>query len=139
MKKRINTQAITNELSEGSVFFPPSKAPESPPLTTSEPMQPRNHDTVIPRDQDTMLPSSEEDIIETIRKTVKQIGKESATHRCTIEEKDASDDIVYLFKKHHIFTSDNEIRRIGTNFIIADYHKNGENSILAKVLKRLNS
>ena len=38
-----------------------------------------------------------------------------------------------------VLTSSNEIIRIATNYIVRDHQKNGEKSILAKVLRRLNS
>src|SRR5687768_15951176 len=49
------------------------------------------HDTMPPRYRDTMTPV----VVETVRKAVKQIGKEAATHRFTEEEKRAIADIVY--------------------------------------------
>ena len=85
-----------------------------------------------------MIPLSEEDMIEAVRKAVKQIGKEPATQRLTLEEKQGLDDIEYSYKRQGIKTSGNEIIRIATNYIVRDYRKNGENSILAKVLNRLN-
>jgi len=104
---------------------------------------PRYHDTtiepVIPRTHDTMTPQSEDEVIEIVRKAVKQIGKEGATQRLTIEEKQALADIEYSYKRQGIRTSGNEIIRIALNFAVEDYQKNGEHSILAKVLKRLNS
>ena len=110
----------------------PEKA-ESSDTTTS-----RYHDTVIPRHHETTIPSSEEEMIEAVRKAVKQIGKEPATQRLTLEEKQALDDIEYSYKRQGIKTSGNEIIRIATNYIVRDYRKNGEHSILAKVLHRLN-
>ena len=63
MKKTINTQAIANELAEGSVFFPQPKASDTSTVPTSQPAeqiqnkeQPRHHDTVIPRYRDTTTP-----------------------------------------------------------------------------------
>jgi hypothetical protein len=43
------------------------------------------------------------------------------------------------YKRQGIRTSENEITRIAINYIIAEYKQNGEESILAKILKRLNS
>ena len=90
-------------------------------------MIPSNHDTTIPRAEDEMF--------EAVRKAVKQIGKEPATQRLTLEEKQAFDDIEYTYRRQGIMTSGNEIMRIAINYIIKDYQQNGENSILAKVLK----
>jgi len=92
---------------------------------------PRNHATTTPRYHDTM--------IGILRAAVKQFGKEAATHRFTPEEKKAIADIVYTFKVIGIRTSENEIARIAINFIVADYKENGENSVLSKVLRALNS
>lgn len=92
--------------------------------------QPRNHDTVVSRYHATM--------IETMRKAVKQFGKEAATHRFTIEEKNAVADVVYSYKRLGIRTSENELTRIAVNFILEDQKENGENSVLDKVLKALN-
>ena len=70
---------------------------------------------------------------------MKQIGKEPATQRLTMQEKQVIADIEYTYKRQGIKTSGNEIIRIATNYIVKDYKNNGEESILAKVLKRLNS
>ena len=78
-------------------------------------------------------------MLEAVRKAVKQIGKEPATQRLTLEEKKALRAIEFTYAQQGIMTSGNEIIRIGMNFILKDYQKNGENSMLAKVLKRLNS
>lgn len=89
----------------------------------------RHHDTKQPRYHDT---------IQLIRAAVKQFGKEAATHRFTLDEKKAVAEVVYAYRKAGIRTSENEISRVGVNFLIEDYKANGENSILDKVLKALN-
>jgi hypothetical protein len=93
--------------------------------------QPRHHETMTPRYRDTTT--------ETVRAAVKIFGKEAATHRFTLEEKKAIRDIVYAYEGRGIRTGENEISRIGVNFLIEDYQQNGENSILHKVLVALNS
>jgi len=77
-------------------------------------------------------------MIEIIRGAVKQLGKEAATHRFTIEEKRALANIVFEYKDKQIRTSENEIARVAINFLVNDYRINGQNSILARVLERLN-
>ena len=94
---------------------------------------------MIPRNHDTTLSLSEDEILEAVRKAVKQVGKEAATQRLTLEEKQALADIEYSYQRQGIRTSGNEIMRIATNYIIRDYRKNGENSVLAKIIKQLNS
>jgi hypothetical protein len=168
-KKKLDITSITNELRGQSVFFPTKPPPSSQELTqvpSSLPAQgaqrPRelkegrvpptkkahsNHDTVIPRhhgimqpsNHDTTVPQPEGDIFEVVRKAVKQIGKEAATHRFTLDEKNLLADIEYTYKRQGIRTSENEITRIAINYFIEDYRINGEQSILVKVLKRLNS
>jgi len=162
MKKRLDTSGVMNELRGQSVFFPSTtqepvqqqeaNLPTSPPddeLQQQE--QPKTHDTVIPRyhetnvdttipsNHDTMIPTTEDEMLEAVRKAVKQVGKEAATQRLTLEEKNALKAIEFTYGQQGIITSGNEIIRIGMNYALKDYQKNGENSILAKVLKRLNS
>lgn len=164
MKKRINTQAITNELSEGSVFFPPTKASESSPLPVSEPQphleieqhpepgQPQYHDTLIPvqETQEASLNASKHDSshastlaqdieIKALLKTLKLIGKEVLYVRLTQEEKNQVTDIEYTYQRQGIKTSGNEIGRIALNVLLTDYKVNGEQSILAKLLTELHT
>ncbi len=153
MKKKINTQAIVNEL-QGSVFFPkrqqePLKQEDTssptlqPPPLTRDTTTPRyhdtKHDTMISSNHDTMASVEETDILEGVRKAVRQFGKEPATQRLTLEEKQALADIEYSYKRQGIRTSGNEIIRIAANYIVREYQQNGANSILAQVLKKLNS
>ncbi len=78
-------------------------------------------------------------IVEAIRKTVKQIGKEVSFVRLLPEEKRQLADIAYTYKSQGIKTSENEISRIGINWMLEDYQANGKESILAKVLEALNA
>ena len=93
--------------------------------------QPSNHDTTVSRYHDT--------IIELLRKTVKVIGKEAATHRFTVEEKKAIKKIVFTYEDQGLLTSENEITRIAVNYLIEDYKQNGKSSLLDRVLKALNT
>lgn len=161
MTKKLSITSITNELEE-SAFFSKRKKPTISPTPQQVVEEPKSvkikeplhapqkevsNDTVIPRYHDTMKPLhldttvslAEEDMIEVIRKAVKQIGKEPATQRLTMEEKQQLKDIEYAYGRQGIKTTGNEIIRIATNCIVLDYQKNGENSILGKVLKKLNS
>jgi hypothetical protein len=78
------------------------------------------------------------DQIERIRQSVRQIGKEAATHRFTLEEKRALKEIEYAYGSRGVRTSENEITRIAVNHLVQDYRENGEDSILAQVIERLN-
>jgi len=89
------------------------------------------HDTVTPRYHDTT--------IETIRRAVKALGKEAATHRFTATEKEAIAEIVYACKRQGLRTTENEITRVAVNFIVHDYQANGKDSLLVRVLLALNA
>ena len=99
--------------------------------------QPSNLDAMPPRDHETMVSRYHDTTIETVRKAVKEIGKEAATHRFTTEEKRAIADLVYTYKRQGLQTSENQIARIAVNFILEDHKENGENSIIDRVLKAL--
>lgn len=131
MSKNLDTTAIENELSGQSAFFrQPVKS--SLPGDKRTTMTPSNHDTVIPRHHDTNM-------IEAVRKALKIFGKEAATHRFTLEEKQAIAELVFAFRKKNIRTSENEIARIAINWLILDHKDKKENSILSEVLMALNS
>ena len=104
---------------------------------------PRHHDTVVatmtPRNQDTVVSDAEDDILDVVRKAVRQIGKEAATHRFTLDEKNSLADIEYTYRRQSIRTSENEITRIAINYFIEDYRAHGDSSLLAKIMRRLNS
>ena len=95
--------------------------------------QPANHDAVTPRDHGVMTPS----MLERLRKAVKQVGKEGGTHRLTRQEKQSLADIVYTYRRQGYRTSENEITRIGVNWLIEDYQENGKHSVLHRVLRAL--
>ena len=75
--------------------------------------------------------------LETIRKTVRQVGKEAATHRFTAEEKTVLSDIVYTYNRQGYKTSENEITRIAVNWLLVDYKERGALSVLARMLECL--
>lgn len=78
-------------------------------------------------------------LIEVIRKSVRHAGKEVSFVRLTPEEKRQLADIAYAYKSGGIKTSENEISRIGINWMLADYHAKGQTSVLAQVLAALNA
>ena len=99
---------------------------------------PRYHDTTVSPDHDTTTPLINAVVIESVRKAVKEIGKEAATHRFTEAEKKEIGDLIYTYKNQSVKTSENEITRIAVNFVVEDYKTNGENSVLHKILEALN-
>lgn len=122
------------------------KSKETKQADNHGPEQPGNHETRKPSNRDTGKPGNHETtvsryhdtVIEVIRKAVKELGKEAATHRFTPEEKKAVADLIYTYKNRGLRTSENEITRIAVNFILHDYQEHGEESILARALKALN-
>lgn len=159
MKKQLPTD-IANELAGSSVFFQKSQldAPqEESRAETPKSDQTNTRATVIPRHHATMesdkdesqstsdtggkQPIEDEDktalTLETIRKSVKQLGKEAATHRFTTHEKNVLADIVYTYTRQGYRTSENEITRIAVNWLLLDYQERGEQSVLAQMLELL--
>lgn len=100
---------------------------------------PSDHDTVIPWYRDTTTPRNRHATTESIRKAVKQFGKEAATHRFTQEEKQQIAELIFTYSNQGIRTSENEIARIAINFLIEDHKRNGKDSVLDQVLRLLNS
>ncbi len=147
---RIEPQEIKSSPLPTNVVLKPKKEPKSTVKSTSDNLptiekkssekqeDKDKNDTMIPRHHDTTVSSNQDEMIETIRKAVKSLGKEAATYRFTQEEKKALADIVYTYKMSGIKTSENEVTRTAINFLVEDYRENGSNSILARVLERLN-
>jgi hypothetical protein len=133
MKKQLPTSMIPNELSESSVFFPKAAVTEPPSIETPETNIPpaNTAESKIAKE----LASYQASMIATIRKTVRQLGKEVSFVRLTQEEKQQLADIVYTYKRQGVRTSENEINRIAINFLLEDYLAHGQASILAQVLE----
>ena len=104
-------------------------------------MASRHRDTTTASHQDRKQPLHEDAMIAAnlgeIRKAVKQLGKEAAPHRFTADEKATLADIVYTYARQGLRTSENEITRIGVNWLLLDYQQNGANSLLARLLEQL--
>jgi hypothetical protein len=87
-KKRLDTTAIVNELEHSSFFRSPQQG---------EPQQPASEKASITASALASPPTT--DPIETIRKSVKQIGKEVSFVRLTPDEKRQLKDIVYTYQR----------------------------------------
>jgi hypothetical protein len=140
MSKKLNELGLESELS-GSAFFQ-SVTERSRPrheATAAEGKTAGNAASMPSRPHATMPPvNSADDLIEVIRKAVKQLGKEEATYRLTPEEKQTLAEVVYSYGLAGLKTSQNEITRIAVNYLLEDYRANREKSVLARVLERLN-
>jgi hypothetical protein len=169
-KKSLDVAAITNELEGASLFFTkpaePTPEPKSdvvtgpsstestpepsplPPAQTQKVQSGKKADEIIEQKRDNAsklasIQTDQHDRIETIRKTVKQVGKEVLFVRISPEEKRAIGSIVYSFNEIYRGegrkTSENEIGRVALNFLLEDYKENGNNSFIARVLAALNA
>lgn len=165
-KKRLNVDSIKNELEGASLFFakpkakelhapivgpeitPPSRDTNISPLVlkmakkmeeTNKPTEERTKETKQETNHAIKLASYNDSFVETIRKMVKDLGKEVSFVRLTLEEKNKLTDIVYTYKRRGVKTSENEINRIAINFLLEDYKAHGQESLLSKVITALNS
>lgn len=159
MKKQLPTD-IENELAGSSVFFQKSQSdapqessrveiPKSDQINTRATVIPRHHATTKSDKEENQTVSDTEGkqqiededktalTLETIRKAVKQLGKEAATHRFTPHEKNVLAHIVYTYTRQGYRTSENEITRIAVNWLLLDYKEQGEQSVLAQMLELL--
>ena len=117
-------------------FAPPAPVqPASTEASIAAVVKPGTRDTTIPRQRGVITAST----VRSLRKAVRVIGKEAATHRFTSQEKDHLADIVYTYGRQGYRTSENEVVRIGVNWLIVDYQENGRQSVLHKALKALKS
>ena len=151
MRKQLPTDGIANELAGSSVFFQPAPAVRQPvepapdhadgieveplvaampltnPPTMVAPSPPGNHATPPPPDQPGMAAASaaltEPVMFEDVRKAVRQIGKEAATHRFTADEKRPTTEIVYTRARQGTHTSHNVIARIAVNGLLLEHRR----------------
>ncbi len=90
-----------------------------------------------------MHANNQDDLIETIRKSVKKVGREELYVRLPPEEKNELRTVVYqlneLYRGKGGKTSENEVSRIALKLLLEDYKKNGENSILFSVEEALHA
>ena len=142
-KKKLDTASVLNELTGKSRFFESPMQSKEMNITEKkiEPSPPDdNHATTIPSNHDTVVPRHHDSIaIEEVRKAVRMFGKEAATHRFTLEEKQTLAEIIFSFRQKNLRTSENQITRIAINWLMLDYKKTQENSILHQALLALNS
>lgn len=90
-----------------------------------------------------MQANQENDYIETIRKSVKKVGREELYVRLTPEEKDELRAVVYqfneLYRRQGGKTSENEVARIALRFLLEEHKKEGELSLLSIMEEALNA
>lgn len=156
MRKPLNEAGLESELAGSAFFAQPRKQAVAPEIdeasTASAALQPKGTSKLPQRsrstppgvttpqrhDATTALELGGEAQIERLRRAVKQPGKDHSTYRLTLEEKQELARIVYTYGERGIKTTFNEITRVGLNWLLEEYRANGDDSILARVLARLN-
>lgn len=134
-------------LADSPFFAPPQSEPEratavfssqeNEKVESRDTTIPSNHDTEVSRHQGVMASRYHDTTIEFVRKSVKEFGKEAATHRFTLAEKRAIANIVHSLNMQGIRTTENEITRIAINFVIDEFNRQEKDSILGLVLQAL--
>jgi hypothetical protein len=76
-------------------------------------------------------------IIETLRKAVREPGKERTDVGFSKSEKDALRDLAYTFTRNGQRTTINDIVRIAVNWLIHDYTAQAHKNILSKIVEAL--
>jgi len=169
-KKKLQVDGIMNELEGASLFFTKLSTPPPPPIREftpesdpelqvlphpgietiepvvepKSPLEPKVYNEPKSNNASKLASNpiqKNHDFIKTIRKAVKQVGKEVLFIRLSEDEKHTIGSIVYAFNEIYRGegrkTSENEIGRIGLNLLLADYRQHGNNSVLAQVLAAL--
>lgn len=131
-----------------SPFFAPSPLPEPETSTAvfssqenvnveEAPPTPSHHDTEVSSNHGIVVSRYQATTIEYVRRSVKEFGKEAATHRFTLAEKRAIANILHTLNMQGIRTTENEITRIAINFVIDEFNRQEKNSLLSLVLQAL--
>lgn len=153
---RLDTSLLRSTKPTADPVPPPAESvPPAPEPTTARPPRERRRepkpaavasfapdtrvDSTTPRYRDTTAPLVDAEMIQAVRKAVKAIGKEGATLRLTVAEKQQLKDMVYTYTRRGQRTSETELIRIATNYMLEDYRRNGEHSLVAQVLAALES
>jgi hypothetical protein len=84
-------------------------------------------------------PISDGDLAGVIAALVKEKGKETTYVRVTQAEKQGLLDVVYTYRRQNVQLAENDVARIAIAALMDDYKKNGENSLLAKVIYQMSS
>jgi hypothetical protein len=97
----------------------------------------KKNDSKIANYHNSKVSRSSESVIEIIRKSVKEVGKDQAIFRLTNKEKRELADIAYNYKRQGTATSENQVARIAINYLFEDYKEKGKDSFLNKVIEAL--
>jgi hypothetical protein len=145
MKKRLNTEAVENELRGGSLFFRRRTEEETAePMTETAPANEhqttapaQEHGTVIIHPPVAAEAEGSDGLVDAIKLALKAQGKDAATYRFTEEERRALAEITFSYKQTGPRTTENEVVRVAVNYLIQDHRRNGRTSVLCQVLEKL--
>lgn len=105
-------------------------------------MTERRHDVsqqpVNSVDKLSYMPTSDEELVPLLRSLLLLSGDKPLTCRVDPGEKRALKDMVYEMDNEGFRCDINKIMRIGLNWLIVDYKKNGQESILYRTVQSLN-
>lgn len=94
---------------------------------------------VVPPKVPSVVPTDTDDYANTIRKAIRWPGKEGANLRLTKDEIDGLKSVIRHFEDKGFYTDRTQLTRIALNYALHDFEKNGDNSILAEVMDRINN
>ena len=146
--KKEQVPNTTRPVAVSGTITPPVKRDTMPPrqqattvASNHATMPPQPREPVAARDPE-IAPTSNaaatsQATLEEVRKAVKPTGKEAATYRLTVAEKQALSDIAYTYQRRRTKTSENEIARIAINWLLLDYQAHKAQSVLARLLDLL--
>lgn len=137
------------EIKKSTTSTPTTRAEQSPAPSQPEPAgaqtqvdestQAYEHPRQQEPEQASTIASTQANVIESIRKVVKDTGKDVAYVRLTSAEKRRLEDAVDAFRRLDAKTSENEILRIALGWLLEDYQARAQSSVLAKVIEALNA
>lgn len=142
MSKKLNAEAILNELSEGSAFFKepvPSPAVTPEVQTASTPVKEDSNEDVrtdvrhdVTHDVVTSMLQGVD--LRSWRDAIENTETQNSALRLTSEERYTIEDVVSeLKRKFGIKTSMNEIARLGLLLLVHDYKQSKKDSLVHKV------
>lgn len=118
---------------------PPAKTPEDASLAP-EPAAPARPRTRRPRAAAAAeTPPSAvdaDDALDAIRRAVRVPGREVSFVRVSPEEKERLLETTYHYRRKGRRVTETEIQRIALNYLLGDFERHGDDSILARVLAR---
>jgi len=80
-----------------------------------------------------------DDIMPTVAKAMREVGKEGCTYRLTQREKTALIEIIYHFRMRNCRLSENEIARIAINFLIEDFKTRKNDCLIRRIIDIMQS